>query len=272
VSVLSDYEIKRAIVEGHIVCRPLRSENIKPSSIDLTLGEFFWRCDAKPHGVFNPYDRAEVDRYFSGPFTAKPYASVYKKLGGRHDARDWPTPAIHDPFLRTSLDTPHPFNGIPEDWPVIVLRPRERLLAHSHEYVGIRAPGSTMLKARSSTGRVGLKVCDDAGWGDPGFINRWTWEMRNDNDEAIIIPVGERMAQIVFFHTGEVEGDYGAGAAYDGKYQTRGKSVDQLINDWSPYDMLPRNWKDERQPLGSLDEEAYAQAVNNLAEKHVSRR
>jgi deoxycytidine triphosphate deaminase len=257
-SVLSDKEIKQAIVKGHVVCRPLRPENIKPSSIDLTLGEWFWRCDARPHGVFNPYDEQEVKRYFSGPFQAKPYASVYEKIGGE----SWPKPAIHDPWGRKSLNTCHPFNGIPEDWPVIVLRPRERLLAHSHEFVGIRPPGTTMLKARSSSGRIGMKVCDDAGWGDPGYINRWTWEMRNDNDEAIIIPIGERMAQLVFFHTGAVENPYA------GKYQGASE-IDDVIDSWSPKGMLPRNWKDERKELLPEDEEIYLETVRDMAASSV---
>jgi deoxycytidine triphosphate deaminase len=67
-TVLSDLDVKQAIVDGHVVCRPLRPENIKGSSIDLTLGEYFWRCDARAHGVFNPYDEKEVERYFAGPF------------------------------------------------------------------------------------------------------------------------------------------------------------------------------------------------------------
>jgi deoxycytidine triphosphate deaminase len=256
-TVFSDLDVKQALVDGHVVCRPLRPENIKGSSVDLTLGEYFWRCDAKPHGVFNPYDEREVKRYFAGPFRARPYARVYEKIG-RDLMNHWPPPAGDSQYMGTrNYSMPHPFVGIPEDWPVIVLRPRERLLGHSHEFVGVYKPGTTMLKARSSSGRVGIKVCDDAGWGDPGFVNRWTWEMRNDNDEAIVIPVGERMAQIVFFQTGEV------GDSYRGKYQSDAE-ISELIDTWSPNDMLPRNWKDERQPPLPLDEESYAAAVEGL--------
>lgn len=263
-TVLSDIAVKQAIVDGHVVCRPLRPENIKGSSVDLTLGEWFWRCDARPHGVFNPYDESEVQRYFAGPFQAKPYASVYEKIG-RDPLMAWPSPAGDSEYMGSrAFGMPHPFVGIPEDWPVVVLRPRERLLGHSHEFVGIYPPGTSMLKARSSTGRVGVKVCDDAGWGDPGFVNRWTWEMRNDNDEAIVIPVGERMAQIVFFQTGPVGAAYGAGADYDGKYQQSGESINQLIENWSPEHMLPRCWKDERQKPLPLGEETYWSAMSQL--------
>ena len=286
-SVLSDKQIIDGLISGQIICRPLRPENIRSSSIDLTLGEWFWRCDARPGGVFNPYDEAEVKRYFDGPFQAKPYASVFDKIGWREDG--WPAPAGHmnmfearqSPGLDHDPLPEHPFKGIPEDWPVIVLRPRERILAHSHEFVGIKAPtkahwdggawirakvgGTSMLKARSSTGRVGLKVCDDAGWGDIGYFSRWTWEMRNDNDEAIIIPIGERLAQIVFFQTGDPrEGEsYGVEKLYQSKYQDT-DDVDDLIARWTPEAMLPRAFKDERRPLLPLDAELYLRALDDM--------
>jgi len=257
-SVYSDLDVKVAITRGQIVCCPLRPENINGSSVDLTLGEWFWRCDANPHGVFNPYDQAEVARYFAGPFQAKPYASVYEKMARSNIRWTWPLPAGAPGDV---WDGPkvagHPFSNIPSDWPVVVLRPRERILAHSHEFVGIRGRGTTMLKARSSVGRIGLKVCDDAGWGDPGFINRWTWEMRNDNDEAVVIPVGERMAQIIFFTTGPVDN------AYAGKYQDTDDLRD-LIANWKPQDMLPRTFHDERRKPDTLDVDAYLDAIQDM--------
>ena len=279
-TVLSDIDIKRALVEGRVVCRPLRPENIKSTSIDLTLGHNFWRCDAQPHAIFNPYDRAEVERYFAGPFVAKPYASVYEKLSDKGlRSGNWPRPGGFERWVQTTANpkgewakAPHPFQGIPEDWPVIVLRPGERILAHSHEFAGIQGPtGTSMLKARSSSGRIGIKVCDDAGWGDNGFINRWTWEMRNDNQEAIVIPVGERMAQLVFLDTGDVGSGYGVGADYEGKYQQRGVAIDDLIERWSPEDMLPRCWKDQRQLPQPLDAEIYEETLRELAEDERQR-
>lgn len=261
-SVLSDRELVDDLISGHVVCRPLRPENVRGSSIDLTLGEYFWRCDARPGGVFNPYDEAEVERYFDGPFQAKPYASVYRKLvmeGGSRADWGWPVPA----GMTWSIETEHPFKNIPEDWPVIVLRPRERILAHTHEFVGVHPPGTTMMKARSSSGRVGFKVCDDAGWGDPGYVNRWTMEMRNDNDEAIIIPVGERVAQLVFFRTGAVREHYGSERLYESKYQGS-DDLDRVVADWTPRAMLPRAFKDQRQDLLPTDSKTYESALASM--------
>jgi deoxycytidine triphosphate deaminase len=49
-------------------------------------------------------------------------------------------------------------------------------------------------------------VCFDAGWVDPGYINRLTLEIYNLNEhETVLLPVGERIAQAVFLETGPVE-------------------------------------------------------------------
>ncbi len=91
-------------------------------------------------------------------------------------------------------------------------------------------------------------MCFDAGWVDPGYINRLTLEIYNLNHrELVLLPVGERIAQAVFHETGEVEGDYGRGrdAGFSGKYQTS-TDLETLIKTWSPNLMLPQAYKDSR--------------------------
>jgi hypothetical protein len=63
----------------------------------------------------------------------------------------------------------------------------------------------------------------------------------------VLLPVGERIAQIIFHETGEVEGNYGHGRddGFSGKYQT-GSDIEQLIKNWEPSLMLPRAYKDSR--------------------------
>ena len=127
----------------------------------------------------------------------------------------------------------------------MVLQPGERMPAHSHDFIGINAPGTTTLQARSTWGRNGVAVCLDAGWGDPGYINRWTMEIYNMNEhESVVLPVGERIAQMVFYHTGPVEGEY---ASLSGKYQDDSQGdLRSLIRDWKPEQMLPQAYKDSR--------------------------
>lgn len=220
--VYSNRQIKQAISAGHIVFHPYIEEHIAGSSVDVTLGHWFYRTErASSGGFYNPFDEGDVNRYFDGPHHAEVH-EMWAAANGRKL-----------------------FVGIPADQPIIVLRPGERILAHTHEFIGIKAPGTSTMQARSTWGRNGVAVCLDAGWGDPGYINRWTMEIYNMNQhESVVLPVGERIAQIVFYHTGPVDTEY---TSLSGKYQPNSSDdLVGLINNWRPEQMLPRAYKDNR--------------------------
>lgn len=220
--VYSNIQIKASIEAKHIICHPLIEKNIAGSSIDVTLGEWFYRTERTGvSGFYNPFDPADVLRYFDGPYKAEIHKDWAKKNGREL------------------------FEGIPANQPIIVVRPGERLLGHTHEFIGIKAPGTSTLQARSTWGRNGVAVCIDAGWGDPGYINRWTLEIYNMNQhESVVLPVGERIAQMVFYETGPVESEY---KKLSGKYQSgTSNSIESLVRDWRPEQMLPKAYKDAR--------------------------
>ncbi len=224
--VYSDTQIKEARERGHIVIHPYVEDNVRGSSVDVTLGEWFYATERlENRDIYNPFSRSDVKRYFGEPLRAIAHEEWAEKFGRKL------------------------FRGIPAEQPIIVLRPGERILAHTHEFIGIHAPGTTEMKSRSSWGRNGVAACFDAGWGDPGYINRWTMEIYNLNQyESVPLPVGERIAQIIFHHTGTVENYYGKEGAQGGttsKYQG-GTDLQSLIQSWSPQQMLPRAYKDER--------------------------
>lgn len=224
--VYSNTEIRAAIDDGTVVCVPFNEAYISEASLDFTLGHYFYKQEYQPEatGVYNPFDETDVARYFKGPLEAMPHAEWCKKY-----------------------DKPL-FKNIPEDHPIIVLQPGERILAHTHEFVGIRAHGGACeVKSRSSWGRNGVAVCFDAGWVDPGYVNRITLEIYNLNmHESVVLPVGERVGQLIFHRTGPVEGGYAGGrGGMSGKYQHT-DDLDELIRTWKPEDMLPRAYKDSR--------------------------
>lgn len=220
--VYSNIQIKKAIDEGHIVFHPYIDDHIAGSSIDVTLGNWYYRTErASEGGFYNPFDKFEVNQYFSGALKAE----IHKEWANKHGRQL--------------------FENIPADQPIIVLRPGERILAHTHEFIGIKAPGTSTMQARSTWGRNGVAVCLDAGWGDPGYVNRWTMEIYNMNQhESVVLPVGERIAQIVFYETGPVESEYNK---LSGKYQPReSEDLAEVIANWSPDQMLPQAYKDQR--------------------------
>lgn len=225
--VYSNRQIFESIESGNIVCTPFNPAHVNGTSVDVTLGYNFYRTDqnTKNRGLYNPYDEEDVKRYFGDPLEAEPL----KDLG----------------YLRNALGI-RALANISQDQPTIILRPGERILAHTHEFIGIKN-GTSSMQARSTTGRNGVAVCVDAGWGDPGYINRWTMEILNLNErEHVPLLVGGRIAQLVFYHTGIIDGEY---SGLSGKYQTKSSdNLDEIIAAWRPKQMLPKAHKDNVRP------------------------
>lgn len=224
-SVYSNIEIKQAVAEGTIVSVPYDESHVSEASLDFTLGHYYYQQEqAGDKRVYNPFDQSDIARYFKGPLTATPHKQWCDANGYKL------------------------FANIPPSHPIIVLGPGERILAHTHEFIGIKAyGGAAEVRARSTWGRNGVAVCFDAGWVDPGYINRITLEIYNLNrTESVVLPVGERMGQLVFHRTGAVQGGYASGrGGMSGKYQTT-DDLDDLIANWQPSDMLPRAFRDKR--------------------------
>ena len=231
--VYSNTEIIEAIDDGRIVCEPFCNDHVSEASLDFTLGHYFYKQEFQPEtsGIYNPFDAKDVARYFKGPLEAMPH-------------KEW-----------CAKENAPLFANIPPDHPIIVLKPGERILGHTHEFVGIRAHGGACeVKSRSSWGRNGVAVCFDAGWIDPGYINRITLEIYNLNmHESVVLPVGERVGQLVFHTTGPVEGSYEQGrGGTSGKYQTS-SDLGELKRSWRPEMMLPRSFKDARKTAPKIN-------------------
>jgi dCTP deaminase len=219
--VYSNVQILDGIKSGNIIVDPFNPKHVNGSSYDVLLGEYFYKSgNEEPNKLYNPYNEQDVAAHFGEALRAQPlreHSHIIKKLGITH------------------------IENIPEDHPVIILRPLERILAHTQEFIGIKN-GTTSMQARSTTGRNGVVVCMDAGWGDPGYINRWTMEIKNHNEQYVVLPVGIRIAQIVFHETGDVDGEY---SQLSGKYQTtKSDDLATIKANWKPSDMLPKAYKD----------------------------
>ena len=217
---LSDKRILEEMKKGTIIIEPFRHENLATSSYDVTLGEYFFREQPTKynHSIYNIWSKKHMEHVW----------------GASHVER---AIKAKDAFKKYKFE----WDGISPNDKVILLRPGETVLAHTNEFIGGRDTVTTMMKARSSMGRNFIEVCKCAGWGDVGYVNRWTMEITN-NSKSYIIPlvVGRRIAQIVFFETGPIIGsDY----TKSGKYQSS-KNIGQLKKAWKPDLMLPRLYLD----------------------------
>lgn len=216
---LSDRKILASIDDGSVVIEPFDRRNLSTSSYDVTLGEYYFTEQSPLHfeNVYNIYDKSHVERVWGTEARkAKKAEEVLKRY------------------------TMH-WRGITPEEKIILLAPGETILAHTQEFIGGREHVTTMMKARSSLGRSFISVCKCAGWGDVGYVNRWTMEISNVSTRYYIpLVVGRRIAQIVFFETGPIlSTDYGK----KGKYQSEG-TLAQIQKEWTPLLMLPRLYMD----------------------------
>jgi hypothetical protein len=129
VGVYSNIQIKSAIKEGHIVYHPYVDKHIAGSSVDVTLGNWFYRTERPSEGGFyNPFEAKAVSDYFGEVQQAE-----IQKNGLKHGRRL--------------------FTNVPSDQPIIVLRPqRENPCAYPRIY-WYQGPGTSTMQARVRRGR-----------------------------------------------------------------------------------------------------------------------
>lgn len=228
--VLSNLEIIQCMEKGTVIIDPFVSDSLSTSSYDVRLGKYYYREQAPsrtssrfsafPH-IFNIYSKRHTERVWGDYLEAKPAGEV---LSGSF-INYWEQFQFGD--------------GINRDDDVILLAPHETILAHTEEFIGGRFNKTTMMKARSSFGRDFIEICKCAGWGDIGYINRWTMEITNNSQHwHIPLVVGRRIAQIVFFYTGPLL-DSNQQYEHKGSYQSD-SLLEEVKSNWHPSMMLPR--------------------------------
>ena len=216
----SDKRILEEIKKGDIVIKPFKKENLATSSYDVSLGEYYFReqpYSKYHHKIYNIYSKEHTDHVWgTKAYKADKASEVFNKYN---------------------------FNwvGISPNDKIIFLEPGETILAHTEEFIGGKNHITTMMKARSSLGRNFIEVCKCAGWGDVGYINRWTMEITNNSRHySIPLVVGRRIGQIIFFETGPIlKNDY----SKTGKYQSH-HNLKKMVKEWKPESMLPRLYLD----------------------------
>ncbi|HQG79245.1 MAG TPA: deoxycytidine triphosphate deaminase [bacterium] len=237
-SVLSKPEILEHYKEGNIIIDPFNPRNLSSTSYDVRLGPYFYRQLTLKH--------TEI----LNPFCQKTLKKMYANL----------EEAVFVKELKSHINL---FQNLKPSDKVILVAPNETILAHTIEFIGGRngtknLPAVTSeMRARSSIGRIGIAVCKCAGWGDVGYVNRWTMEITNFSSSVIPLPVGLRVAQIIFHSTSPV--DSNDQYFKKGKYQNE-FDLKSIKKKWKPSDMLPRLYEDR--DLGKFSD------FSEIADRH----
>jgi dCTP deaminase len=206
--VLSDQQILDELSRDNVFIYPFVEKNLSNTSYDVTLGPYYYRAKKNEGALFLPWNEDSVSEYWGQCQFAKTIMSEY-------DSKRFDLP----------IGTQY-----------ILLEPGELILGHTNEFIGGKNHITTMMKARSSMGRIGISVCKDAGWGDVSYVSKWTMELSNFSNATIPLVVGSRIAQIVFFYTGKVKNPY----EKKGIYQLPYNDYEEMMSNWSPYNMLPK--------------------------------
>lgn len=238
-AVLSDKDILEELKKGdagNVVIDPFTREHLSNCSYDITLGEYFYVENEKSKLVyFCPWNKEHVREYWED--TPQQAAKV------------------------TRMQEANRF-GVNVGDQVILMAPGATILAHTQEFIGGRRNVTTMMKARSSLGRCCVTICKDAGWGDCNFTNRYTMEIQNCSKCTLVLIVGQKVGQIVFFRTGDILKPYDK----DGSYQTiSAYDMEALKKAWKPSDMLPKlkrigNPSENKLPLPFEDSDASSES------------
>lgn len=109
-----------------------------------------------------------------------------------------------------------------------VIPPKTTILAHTQWSFKLSGKLAAQISTRSTAKRWGLDVCGSAGWVDPGYHNKLTLEITNDNHHPIRITNGVAYGQIYFIRLGEEATD-----VYNGHYNAQPDKA------WAPSHMLP---------------------------------
>ena len=111
----------------------------------------------------------------------------------------------------------------------IHIPPNSVILAHSEEVFGTKDKFVAQIATKSTLARHGLDICGSAGFGDVGFVNKWTLEISNNTKNKLILDVGRGVGQVFFT---KLDGDIES--KYEGVYNSRPGDI------WKPEDMLPK--------------------------------
>lgn len=222
---LSSSLIRSYVSQEKIKVYPWKQEHAKGASLDVCLGEYYFRM-TKKQGLRNLYEKDSAKMLWGAPQSAI-------------------TLREQDAELRSTLKS-----SVHLDEKIIILDPYESILGHTHEFIATNNSIVGEIRGRSTLRRNGLTVSADGNWGDPGFVGRWTLFIENHTSQTIPLIVGRRVAQLVFHEVTGTTEDYST-EHEGGKYQVS-STFEEVKKTWKPEMILPKMHQDRETSNRSL--------------------
>ncbi len=161
-SVYSDTNIIELIAMGGLFETEIPEDHIQPASVDLTLADGYLPLQESLHR--NPPTYSIKDKSFIG-FSPEDTTRILCECEHK------------GPY---------------------VLRPGCTVLVSTHEVLRIPNNVRGVIYNKSSLARVGLSVCSDAGFLDPGFRGQVTLDLHNHGTAPIMLDPGVKICQVEF--------------------------------------------------------------------------
>lgn len=146
----ADSKIIKELLKGNINITPFSIEQLNSNSYDFRLGDVI--------SIYSKDSISEAD-------------ATRLKLNEIDDFVNLP-----DTASSVTIDTRSKTDTFTFTFDEITIMANRLVLMTTKEVIGTKVHHIS-LHAKSSTGRSGLQVCGDAGWGDTGFDTHWTLEV-----------------------------------------------------------------------------------------------
>jgi deoxycytidine triphosphate deaminase len=209
----SGSQIQASIQSSNLVCVPFRRTSARPNGLALTLGCYYYRTEQfEPAATHNPFDGEDNERYFEGPFRALTHQQQCALSGVKLLAQ------------------------LPPERSVIFLAPGERIVAHTHEFVGI--PEHTAVRLQALAGWQQSGVVITAISTDLNRVARLSLSIHNTNrHKNIILPVGAPIVRLVLSLSALAPSNDNQ-EAVDQPGPFSSDLVDAAISAWTPSSIL----------------------------------
>lgn len=203
-AVLTNQDIFHERKVGNISIYPFHTRNLINSSYCVTIGENYYTSMNKGD-YFNPWNKRRVYNQWDGP---------YKAI------------KIEDGEMFEKC-------GIPIGKRAIIIPPETSILTHTQEFIGGLNYIASEIRGKLTLAYGGMMLCNECSWLGIGDIDRKILIIRNLSKSPAVIPVGAKIAQVIFHYTGLPK------FYLKGEIQST-ENLESIVKEWTPARMLPK--------------------------------